>query len=1055
MSRELCEHYGPHLYDYCRTELGESDAELAAAGTLLTASAYAGQVADPAAWRPWLYALARAHRAARAAARPASTGSWARSSRTSDLLPEAMIALDGPYRELLDLSVRHRLPHAEIALLFDVPETLIDATVREAAWRLETWLAAVTAARSGQGCAQLGGRVAEWAAAPSRSTRARLGRHLYGCVSCLAAPRGLPAARLLTDLPIASPRGPLSDLLPLAVPLAVEAVGWRADGFPVQAHGLGGAPHARLADGAALATTPPSALTPTPAASADTRASHADTRAAQADPRTAHADTRAAYAAPHADTRAAHADTRAAHADTRAGHADAQTAHADRRVAFPLNTPVADPTTATGAGVRPGAGAAAPGRIPSPSDPDLTPTDTLPRLSPTGMSSAGPPSAPLSANAPISPSSTGASSGTSSTSALSGSSSAEGWSGTSSTASPEGVSADHTFSGRASGDTPGEATGIRYLDALIEFGAGRGAAPDAETTDPSMGPMAGPPLGFGGPARSGGSSHAGHPGRGHPYATPVFAAPVYGAEPDEPPTPTPDSPNTATPSPSAATPGNATPGTAASGSAASGIGAPGGAAPESAAPGTATPGIAAPGAASPGTEAPDAASRGTSLRSTDFHETDPGGGALRLATASRAGAVPPNRDAALLRRDAAIPPRDAEPHRDTEPAYRDTESSRRDTESSRRDTESSRRDTESSRRDGADAPERDPYALPYAAATPEEPLAEDEFRAWERRGAKWEEFWKDRPDEADPEARISVRSVARVGLLVGAGVLVAGLAWSGIHARPRPTTVSEAAAPVPRPVITLSEPGSDPEVEVPPQENPVTVDPGQVIPERTAPPTTGSTGTPADPDDGATRKPSDTRSSDDSPDPPREPTTSPTRQPTKQPTKSPTKQPSKQPTKAPDRGSAKESAQPMAKKVELPKPPPPSARLSSSSASLGSGRSGSFALDCDGSCKITSASGSNGISVSGSSYTVGAPASRPGCPGAPTSESGTITVSWSGTRTGDGSSTAGTTSGSGTLTMSVSWTVAKDKGTFVPDMKGGGYWSNCSPNSGDDYGREL
>ncbi|MFD9939836.1 RNA polymerase sigma factor [Nonomuraea sp. NPDC059022] len=317
MSRELCEHYGPHLYDYCRTELGESDAELAAAGTLLTASARAGQVTDPAALRPWLYALARAHRAARAASHPASTGSWARSSRMSDLLPEALIALDGPYRELLDLSVRHGLPHAEIALLFDVPESLIDATVREAAWRLETWLAAVTAARAAHGCAQLAGRVAEWAAAPSRSTRARLGRHLYGCVSCLAAPKGMPAATLLTHLPIAAPRGPLSDLLPLASPLAPDTVGWRADGFPVQSHGLGGVPHARLADGAALATPPPSALT----------ATHA--------------------------------------------------AYADARAADPLNTPVADPTTATGAGVGARGGAAGP---PPPRHPTHPPPNTKPAL---------------------------------------------------------------------------------------------------------------------------------------------------------------------------------------------------------------------------------------------------------------------------------------------------------------------------------------------------------------------------------------------------------------------------------------------------------------------------------------------------------------------------------------------------------------------------------------------------------------------------------------------------------------------------------------------------
>lgn len=627
LSRELCEQYGPHLYDYCRTELGEADAELAAAGTLRSAAAHAARVADPALLRPWLYALARVHRANTAAARPASTGSWSRPGRMSDLLPEALIALDGPHRELLDLSVRHALPHAEIAAIFSVDAWLVDALVAEAGDRLETWLAAVTAARAADGCPQLAGRVAEWAAAPSRSTRARIGRHLTGCADCLAVPRGLPAAVLLAHLPIAAPRGSLPDLLPVAEPLPADDGLWRADGFPVQSHTLA----------EAAPTTP---------------FSH-----------------------------------------------------------------VADPTTAAGDGSGPAAGAAAAGPEPS-----------------RASTSAGP---------------------------------------------------------------------------AVEAGA-------------------------------------------HPYGlTPV--------------------------------------------------------------------------------------------------------------------------------------------------------------------------------------------------ASGQEPVADDEFRAWERRGARWEEFWKDRPDEADPEARITVRSVLRVGVLVGAGVLVAGLAWSGIHARPRPTTVTEAAAPRPQPLVTLTtEPEADPQVEVPPEDvttlqpedtpgqrddtgvppdGSPTSTPPDARPTRTAPPTSKPatsrpTAKPTPSDPGGRKDTAEPKRNQDPPDPPKQPTSAP-------------------PTK------------PVAKKVELPKPQPPTASLSSSSADLGSGRSGSFSLSCTGSCQVTSASGSNGINVSGTSYSVDAPPSKPGCPGPATRESGTITVSWSGTATGDGSTTEGTSNGGGTLTLSVSWSVAKDKGVFVPDMKGGGYWSNCSPNSKD------
>ncbi|WP_327090794.1 hypothetical protein OIE66_09275 [Nonomuraea sp. NBC_01738] len=329
---------------------------------------------------------------------------------------------------------------------------------------------------------------------------------------------------------------------------------------------------------------------------------------------------------------------------------------------------------------------------------------------------------------------------------------------------------------------------------------------------------------------------------------------------------------------------------------------------------------------------------------------------------------------------------------------------------------------------------------------------EEEFRAWERRGARWEEFWKDRPDEADPEARISARSVLRVGVLVGAGVLVAGLAWSGIHAQQRPAAVTDVAASAPRPLPTLTL-TDGPDIEVPPDDSAREGDPtGPLEPgDPTGGPTgpmgahTGDPATPQDDDPARpdrTTPPATTKATG-------RPTTKPAtdgRPTNREPVHAKRTQDPPAPRKEPTSGPTE---QPVAKKVELPKPPPPSASLSSSSASLGSGRSGAFGVSCTGSCQVTSASGSSGISVSGSSYTVGAPASRPGCPGPATTESGTITVSWSGTATGDGTTTAGTTSGSGTLTMNVSWTVTKDKGTFVPDMKGGGYWSNCSPNSAD------
>ncbi|MFI6991602.1 RNA polymerase sigma factor [Nonomuraea wenchangensis] len=234
--RDLCDQHGARLYDYCRTELAEGDAEQAVAGTLLTAHLYAERVGDPALSRPWLYALARAHRAV--VAKPASIGSWSRPGRMSELLPEALLSLERPQRELLDLSVRHGLADAELATIFELDAAEVRAIVTRAAAGLEEWFAAVLAARGPDGCPDLTARVSAWVAAPGRRARARLGRHIQSCATCRAAPRTVTAAALLRRLPIATVPGTLADRLASAQPLPGEGPLWRADGFPVQARTL-------------------------------------------------------------------------------------------------------------------------------------------------------------------------------------------------------------------------------------------------------------------------------------------------------------------------------------------------------------------------------------------------------------------------------------------------------------------------------------------------------------------------------------------------------------------------------------------------------------------------------------------------------------------------------------------------------------------------------------------------------------------------------------------------------------------------------------------------
>ncbi|MEV4104802.1 hypothetical protein AB0J42_31555 [Nonomuraea sp. NPDC049649] len=234
----LCEQHGRHLYDYCRTGLSPSDAELAVAGALLSAHVHGERLRDRALLRPWLYALARCHRAGVAAARPGSIGSWKRPG-APDLVADALRALDPPHRELLDLSVRHELASAEIAAIFDVEAIQVNTMIAQAADRLEEWVAAVRAARTRDGCARLAIRMTDWAKAPGRRNRTRIARHIRSCPACQAAPRDTArAGLLLLDLPLTAVPDTLRDQPGWGDPLPSDPAAWRSDGFPAQARGL-------------------------------------------------------------------------------------------------------------------------------------------------------------------------------------------------------------------------------------------------------------------------------------------------------------------------------------------------------------------------------------------------------------------------------------------------------------------------------------------------------------------------------------------------------------------------------------------------------------------------------------------------------------------------------------------------------------------------------------------------------------------------------------------------------------------------------------------------
>ncbi|MFI6600671.1 hypothetical protein ACIBHX_30870 [Nonomuraea sp. NPDC050536] len=304
----------------------------------------------------------------------------------------------------------------------------------------------------------------------------------------------------------------------------------------------------------------------------------------------------------------------------------------------------------------------------------------------------------------------------------------------------------------------------------------------------------------------------------------------------------------------------------------------------------------------------------------------------------------------------------------------------------------------------------------------------------------WEEVWDKRPDESDPEARLSplwlmglarrLGPAVKVTLIAGTVVTVVlgvAFAWSGRQAvqptslagperagaglAPSGTTVpldpSRTAAPLdPLPSVPVGQPTGQPTVQVgqPAVTLPATTPPtGLDDPPTTPAASPQNTGKPATPQN--TGRPAKHPSS---------PPPAPTKQPAS------TDQPVRQgPSEPPQSNAKRASSKPLAA-AALPKPAAPEASLSPSRLDLGSSRSGSFSLACPGaSCQVTSASGTDGISVSGTSVSVAAKAPAPDC--SFVTQEGTVTVSWTGTATGDGKTTQGSTSGSGTLTLTVSY----------------------------------
>jgi len=251
------------LYGYCDWMLGQpSDAAEALRDTFVTAAATLDEPSEAPELRPWLYAVARnecrrrlrtrlagcrekadaASQPADAAGKPgqASQATDAARQRTDvsrDLEPDLPTLVRGILaelkpreREVIELSFRHDLDDADLAIALGVSWSRAHALVSRARGRLENALRALLVARTRrEACPALDELLAGWDGQVTEHTRDLVGVHMEQCETCAPHTRGpLRPAALSGLLPLAPlPPGLRGHVLRLCSSLASDAAAHR------------------------------------------------------------------------------------------------------------------------------------------------------------------------------------------------------------------------------------------------------------------------------------------------------------------------------------------------------------------------------------------------------------------------------------------------------------------------------------------------------------------------------------------------------------------------------------------------------------------------------------------------------------------------------------------------------------------------------------------------------------------------------------------------------------------------------------------------------------
>src|SRR5580693_366884 len=202
--------YAASLYGYCRWMLAEpADAAEALQRTFIIAAATKlGGLRDPGQLRPSLYAVARDEcynrlhatepglgQLADIPARPPNasepTAAERRDAEVRRTIRATMAELNPRERELIELSLRHDLDDADLAVVLDVSWNRAHALAERARHHLEKALAVLVIARTGrQNCPPLDELLTGWDGRLTGQARAAIGQHIEHCETCTARTRG-------------------------------------------------------------------------------------------------------------------------------------------------------------------------------------------------------------------------------------------------------------------------------------------------------------------------------------------------------------------------------------------------------------------------------------------------------------------------------------------------------------------------------------------------------------------------------------------------------------------------------------------------------------------------------------------------------------------------------------------------------------------------------------------------------------------------------------------------------------------------------------------------